>query len=388
MNSGTKQATVAKLRRHYPNLTEKIITLIVKEKSKRCRRLKNGQYQQILRNLSKYVVGQELALERLATTLSSQEKLSKNQVFLFVGPTGVGKTELAKTVAKVKGQKFVTLSMNLYTNELSYGDLWGSGAGYVGSSDKPHFATELESFKPTLTSSTKNHRKYKISNAVILFDEFEKAHPKIRQSMLTLFDENHCTFHYTNESDRKNITLHYTFEKSVFICTSNLFQDAILDAFNRNLKIDEITTLFEKSCKSISQDLSFSQELLSRTTIIPFGPIPRGIPFQRIIKIKMLQFIECLKEAFSCKVDIENEPILLQYLEAKLYNDGINIRKLTAYFDQVKGKLNKCSDQFGDLTSKKLIFTVDDEQPVMMVKVYIEQIGEYYNMHMDPIPFP
>lgn len=143
-----------------------------------------------LRNLNeslhKRVVGQDKAVETLVkavqrTKLGFSEVNKPNGVFMFVGPTGVGKTELAKALSEeVFNSKnaFIRLDMSEYSEQNAVTKLIGSPPGYVGYDTNTNDLVEKVSRNPY---------------SVILFDEIEKAHPTVHNLLLQLFDDGRLT---------------------------------------------------------------------------------------------------------------------------------------------------------------------------------------------------
>ncbi len=162
-----------------------------------------------LRSLGEYlqsrVIGQREAVERVSRSLQRSRAGLKDAnrpigVFMFVGPTGVGKTLLAKEVAKwlFDNQRgLIRIDMSEYGEKHNVARLIGSPPGYVGYGEGGQL-TEAVRRQPY---------------AVILFDEVEKAHPDVFNSMLQLFDEGHLT----DGSGRK-----VDFRNTVIIMTSNV----------------------------------------------------------------------------------------------------------------------------------------------------------------------
>ena len=294
-------------------------------------------YQKILEILSKRVVGQDNACEILATTLVSQNNHDSNKVFLFVGPTGVGKTEMAKTVAFIKENRFVMLPMNQYQTSGSINNLFGSPIGFIGCGDKPHLVKALEKFSPIRKSPEGSTQVYEVKNVVILLDELEKAHEDVKKSMLFLFDEGYCSVQYAlrgKNSDDENISAKYRFKNSIFIGTSNLYQQRIVQSFRNRKALQYITNEFIELNSTHPISTSFSPELLGRCKVIPFGPIPRGACYQAFIQSKIKQQIGSLKRELSCQdIRLENKPEILNILEETLYGEGIDLRRIKSFFD-------------------------------------------------------
>lgn len=158
------------------------------------------------------IVGQENAIATVAATIRRKQNgwFDDNHplVFLFLGSSGIGKTELAKQVAKYlhKDDKksFIRLDMSEYQEKHSVARMIGSPPGYVGYSDGGQLTDALR----------------KCNNAVVLFDEVEKAHPQVLTVLLQLFDEGRLT-------DGKGQTIEC--KDAIFIMTSNLASEAIAE---------------------------------------------------------------------------------------------------------------------------------------------------------------
>ena len=161
--------------------------------------------QTLCQHLSQRVVGQQEAVEKISRTIRRSRAGLKDEnrpigVFLFVGPTGVGKTLLAKEVSKWlfdEQRGLIRIDMSEYGEKHNVARLIGSPPGYVGYSEGGQL-TEAVRRQPY---------------AVILFDEIEKAHPEVFNSMLQIFDEGHLT----DGSGRK-----VDFRNSIIIMTSNV----------------------------------------------------------------------------------------------------------------------------------------------------------------------
>jgi len=164
------------------------------------------------KRIKEHLVGQDAAISMVAATIRRKENGWFDEdhplVFLFLGSSGIGKTELAKQVAKYlhKDNKnaFIRLDMSEYQEQHSVARMIGSPPGYVGHQDGGQ-----------LTDALKN-----CNNAVVLFDEVEKAHPKVLTVLLQLFDEGRLTDGKGNTIECKN---------AIFIMTSNLASEAIAE---------------------------------------------------------------------------------------------------------------------------------------------------------------
>lgn len=154
-----------------------------------------------IKNLERYIkknlVGQDKAVTALVESMKLVASgLYKTASFFFIGPTGVGKTELARIIGNKYSNNFWKINCAEYAQSHEYAKLIGSPPGYIGHSEKSLMAEKAE----------------KSNKWVILFDEIEKAHTKFYDFLLSLLDEGTCT-------DNMGRTL--DFSESIFIFTSN-----------------------------------------------------------------------------------------------------------------------------------------------------------------------
>ncbi|XP_029165260.1 caseinolytic peptidase B protein homolog [Nylanderia fulva] len=162
--------------------------------------------------LKQHIVGQEGPISIVASTIRRKENGWIDEehplVFLFLGSSGIGKTELAKQLAayihKDKRDSFIRLDMSEYQEKHEVAKLIGAPPGYVGHDDGGQL--------------TKLLRKY--PSAVVLFDEVDKAHPDVLTILLQLFDEGRLT-------DGKGKTIEC--KKAIFVMTSNLGSEVIAE---------------------------------------------------------------------------------------------------------------------------------------------------------------
>lgn len=201
--------------------------------------------------MHKRVIGQEEAVTKIANAIRLSRSGLKDPkrpigTFLFLGPTGVGKTELGKTLAEIlfnDEDALVRIDMSEFMEKHSISRLTGSTAGYVGYEEGGQL-TEAVRRKPY---------------SVVLFDEVEKAHPDVFNIMLQMFDDGRLTDGQGRLVDFKN---------TVLIMTSNLASDVILDE-NKNL--DEKRACMDKALKE-----KFKPEFLNRIDeIIMFKALSR-----------------------------------------------------------------------------------------------------------------
>ena len=215
-------------------------------------RLMEGEREKLLRLpqiLHQRVVGQDEAVDRVSDAIlrsraGIQDPNRPIGSFLFLGPTGVGKTELAKALAQAlfdDEKSMVRIDMSEYMEKYSVSRLIGAPPGYVGY-DEGGQLTEAVRRKPY---------------AVVLFDEVEKAHPDVLNVLLQVLDDGRITDGQGRTVDFKN---------AILILTSNLGSDVILEGIDREGCIsDEARNLVMQMLKQ-----SFRPEFLNRLDEIVF----------------------------------------------------------------------------------------------------------------------
>ena len=221
-------------------------------------KLMEGEREKLL-NLDKYlhkrVVGQDEAVQKVTEAiLRSRAGISDPNrpigSFLFLGPTGVGKTELAKSLAEClfdDEHNIVRIDMTEYMEKFSVSRLIGAPPGYVGY-DEGGQLTEAVRRKPY---------------SVVLFDEIEKAHPDVFNILLQILDDGRITDSQGRTVDFKN---------TIIILTSNLGSQYLLDGIEENGNISESA----KSAVMNELHSAFRPEFLNRLDeIIMFRPLTK-----------------------------------------------------------------------------------------------------------------
>ena len=221
-------------------------------------RLTEGERAKLLHledELHKRVIGQEEGVRRVTDAILRSKAGIKDPTkpigsFLFLGPTGVGKTELAKTLAQTlfdDEQNMVRIDMSEYMEKYSVSRLIGAPPGYVGYEEGGQL-TEAVRRKPY---------------SVVLFDEIEKAHPDVFNVLLQVLDDGRITDSQGRTVDFKN---------TILIMTSNIGSPYLLDG------IDENGEIKEEAQKEVMDDLRghFRPEFLNRLDeIILFKPLTK-----------------------------------------------------------------------------------------------------------------
>ena len=222
-------------------------------------KLTEGEREKIVRLdeiLHQRVIGQNIAVEKVAEAiLRARAGISDPNrpmgSFLFLGPTGVGKTELSKALAEAlfdDEKNIVRIDMSEYMEKFSVSRLIGAPPGYVGY-DEGGELTEAVRRKPY---------------SVVLFDEIEKAHPDVFNILLQVLDDGRITDSQGRTVDFKN---------TIIILTSNLGANVILDGIQENGTISaEATNEVHKILKQ-----SFRPEFLNRLDeIVMFEPLSKA----------------------------------------------------------------------------------------------------------------
>lgn len=220
--------------------------------------------------LIKRVVGQDHAVKSVCEAiLESRSGLSRPGQpigsFFFLGPTGTGKTELAKSLAEFlfnDENALIRFDMSEFKEEHSAALLYGAPPGYVGYEEGGMLVNKIR------------QQPY----AVVLFDEIEKAHPSVFDLFLQILDEGKLHDRLGKEGD---------FSNSVILFTSNVGSDFVIDSFGKGI-IPKTADLMEIMSKF------FRPEFLARLTeIVPFSPITEQIVIN-IFQIQLNNFMKIL----------------------------------------------------------------------------------------------
>ena len=251
-------------------------------------KLMEGEREKLLRlpeTLHQRVVGQDEAVDAVSDAiLRSRAGIADPGrpigSFLFLGPTGVGKTELAKTLARAlfdDEKNMVRIDMSEYMEKYSVSRLIGAPPGYVGY-DEGGQLTEAVRRKPY---------------SVVLFDEVEKAHPDVFNVLLQVLDDGRITDGQGRTVDFKN---------TVIILTSNLGSSAILDGIQSDGSISEAAKAeVDRLLKA-----SFRPEFLNRLDEIVF--------FKPLVKEQVEKIVELLSE--ELKKRLEEKQLYLSMTQA------------------------------------------------------------------------
>jgi len=175
---------------------EDVVARIAQIPRKRVTKIERGKLQNLSQELSGVIFGQDAAVNAVSEAIKRARagfRATHKPIasFLFVGPTGVGKTELAKQLAEVMGIAFIRLDMSEYQERHTVSRLIGSPPGYVGYDEGAQ-----------LTDAVR-----KTPHAVLLLDEIEKAHPDIQHILLQIMDYATVSDNSGRKADFRNIVL-------------------------------------------------------------------------------------------------------------------------------------------------------------------------------------
>lgn len=269
------------------------------------------KFLQVEEHLKQSVIGQDKAMKALARAIK-RNKAGLNDSnkpigsFLFLGPTGVGKTQSAKALAKFlfdDESAMIRFDMSEFMEKHSVSRLLGAPPGYVGHEEGGEL-TEKVRRKPY---------------SVVLFDEVEKAHQDVFNVLLGILDDGRAT-------DSKGVTV--DFKNTIIILTSNIASNAIV-----NLKGKEQEEAVKKELKSF-----FKPEFLNRLDdIITFNPLGQDEAFE-IVKL-LFKDLQASLANKGIKAELSENAALLIAKEG--FDEDFGARPLKrAIYDMIEDKLS------------------------------------------------
>ena len=278
------------------------------------------------RSLKRVVFGQDTAIEALSAAiklaragLREPEKPIGN--YLFAGPTGVGKTEVAKQLAHTLGVELLRFDMSEYMEKHAVSRLIGAPPGYVGF-DQGGMLTDGVDQNP---------------HCVLLLDEIEKAHPDVYNILLQVMDHGKLTDHNGRTTDFRNVVLIMTSNAGA----SEQAKEAI--GFGRDRREGEDTAAIERT---------FTPEFRNRLdAVISFGALPKEVILQVVEKF----VLQLEAQLIDRNVHIELTKPAAEWLADKGYDDKMGARPLSRVIQEHIKKPLAEELLFGKLTKGGLV---------------------------------
>jgi ATP-dependent Clp protease ATP-binding subunit ClpC len=258
----------------------------------------------------KSVVGQDQAIQAISRAIRRSRAGLKDPrrpigSFIFSGPTGVGKTELARALARflfADDQALIRVDMSEYMEKFSVSRLIGAPPGYVGYEDSG-----------TLTKAVRR-KPY----SVVLLDEIEKAHPDVFNILLQVLDEGRLTDNYGRAIDFKN---------TVVIMTSNVGARDIVKSRSLGFSETSAEVSFEKMAEKVRDEINkvFNPEFLNRLDdVIVFHPLGR----EHIAQIVGILFGQVADRLTEEQLTLRRTPAATEFLVDHGYDEQYGARPL------------------------------------------------------------
>ena len=295
--------------------------------------------------IHKRVIGQDEAVQAVSDAIRRARSGLKDPkrpigTFIFLGPTGVGKTELAKALAEFMfndEDALIRIDMSEYMEKYSVARLIGAPPGYVGY-DEGGQLTEAVRRKPY---------------SVVLFDEIEKAHPDVFNLMLQIFDDGRLT-------DSKGKTV--DFKNTLIILTSNIGSDIILNNTLETMVSGTNPDKLKEEVMALMRE-RFKPEFLNRIDETVFFKALNMAQLSEIVDIQMAQLEKLLEER---DITLEISTDAKEFLASKGFNPIYGARPLKRTIRQLienplskkilTGEVREHSHLFVDVNDDELTF--------------------------------
>lgn len=280
-------------------------------------------------DLNKKVIGQQTATKHIARSIirSRMNIANPNRPigsFLFLGPTGVGKTEACKVLAEKlfdNRENICRVDMSEYMEKHSVSRLIGAPPGYVGFEEGGKL-TEYIRTNPY---------------SIVLFDEIEKAHPDVLNILLQVLDDGRLT-------DSKGKVVN--FKNTIIVMTSNIASEYILE--NKQLDDEQMISILKNYLKP---------EFINRIdSIVQFNSMSKDM-YQQITKLSLDELTARLKEN---EIEVTYDPEVIEFIAENSFNPEFGARPLKRYIqDYIETKV---SYKLLESDSKKMNISIDDNQ--------------------------
>jgi ATP-dependent Clp protease ATP-binding subunit ClpC len=272
--------------------------------------------------LNKQIIGQEYAIKTISQSIRRQRTGIRDQnrpagSFMFLGPSGVGKTELAKIISKTLfgHDALVRIDMSEFAESFNISKLIGAPAGYIGYQEGGKLSEIIK------------HKPY----SVVLLDEIEKSHPDVINILLQILDEGHLT-----DASGKKID----FKNSIIIMTSNIG----LDSFNKQANIgfdskkDSPSPKYNELKKHIKNELenSFKPEFINRLDqALIFNPLT----LKNLEQIAELKINELNKRLEEKNIKLQLNPKSTKWLAKKNFSANSGAREIIRNISEIENML-------------------------------------------------
>ena len=317
---------------------EEVISKIARIPSNNINKDDRNALKTLERDLKAIVFGQDKAIE----SLSSSVKMARSGLgtdnkpigsFLFSGPTGVGKTEVARQLAYVLGIELIRIDMSEYMERHSVSKLIGAPPGYVGF-DQGGILTESINKNP---------------HAVLLLDEIEKAHPDVFNILLQVMDNGNLTDSNGRKTDFRNVTIIMTTNAGAETLSKSTF------GFTDHREIGD---------EQIEIKKIFSPEFRNRLdAIVSFAPLDNQI----ILKVVDKFLIQLENQLHDKKVDASFTPKLKEFLGKKGFDPQMGARPMARLIQDTIRKALADELLFGKLVNGgEVEIDIDDNEKIVL----------------------
>ena len=317
---------------------EEVISKIARIPSNNINKDDRNALKTLERDLKAIVFGQDKAIE----SLSSAVKMARSGLgtdnkpigsFLFSGPTGVGKTEVARQLAYVLGIELIRIDMSEYMERHSVSKLIGAPPGYVGF-DQGGILTESINKNP---------------HAVLLLDEIEKAHPDVFNILLQVMDNGNLTDSNGRKTDFRNVTIIMTTNAGAETLSKSTF------GFTDHREIGD---------EQIEIKKIFSPEFRNRLdAIVSFAPLNNQV----ILKVVDKFLIQLENQLQDKKVDATFTPKLKEFLGKKGFDPQMGARPMARLIQDTIRKALADELLFGKLVNGgEVEIDIDDNEKIVL----------------------